>query len=95
MDATEIDEWRFYLSTNPHGEERADLRNAMLCSLIHNQNVPKEKKHLRTSYRDFMPFAKKEEKSMDSKELKNFFENLKLQQRLRKEREHNDRSSPH
>lgn len=95
MEATEIDAWMAFYSIEPWGDHRADIRNALLCNLIHNREIPKEKAHHRTKIQDWLPFKKKEDRGMDAKAIRNFFENVKLQQAQRKEREHNDRSSPH
>lgn len=85
MEATEIDDWITYYSIEPWGDHRADIRNAILCNLIHNKDIPKDKASKRTKTQDWMVFSKKkQEKGMNSKELKHFFENLKLKQAQRR-----------
>ena len=52
ISAREFAEWRAYDQLDPFGEERGDLRNAILCQLIANALVTKGKK---PKVDDFMP----------------------------------------
>jgi len=49
----ELSEWQAYYSIEPFGEERADLRNAMLCTLVANAMRGKNSKAM--TIKDFMP----------------------------------------
>ena len=54
IDSRELAEWQAYYRIEPFGEERADLRNAMLmCEVIR----PYLKPGYRVTPADFMPFA--------------------------------------
>lgn len=57
MSWTQLAEWYEYYSLEPFGDERADLRNGILCALIANVNRdPKRGKPSKPT--DFMPFYK-------------------------------------
>ena len=84
LDATELDEWAAYYSVEPWGEERADLRNGILCALLHNQQLTKKNRNKAKKATDFMPFHEKQEGQSPS-ELRKFFGDLKRKAELRKQ----------
>lgn len=53
IDAREFAEWQAYYTLEPFGEERADYRNAILCTLI--ANALQGKRGRRAKPKDFMP----------------------------------------
>lgn len=56
MSSAEFAEWMAYYAIEPFGEERADLRQALTTSAIHN-SVQAQTKHPKwTKPEDFMPF---------------------------------------
>jgi len=55
LSSTQISEWMAYYALDPFGEERADLRAAMIMSLIANVNRDAEKKREPYTAEDFMP----------------------------------------
>lgn len=58
MSSLELSEWMAYYDIEPWGEERADLRQAMTTSAVHN-SIQAQAKHPRwTKPGDFMPFSK-------------------------------------
>jgi hypothetical protein len=61
MSGLQLTEWIAYAQLEPFGEERADLRMAILASLIANVNRDPKKKPTPYEVSDFMPqFEKKE-----------------------------------
>lgn len=63
MSSREFAEWRAFDQLDPFGQERGDLRNAILCQLIANALTVKGKK---PSVDDFMPkFEKAHAKQTD------------------------------
>lgn len=58
LSSEEVDLWREFYSESPFGDERAELRNALLCSTIANSMGNK------STIQDFMLFSKKEEKDI-------------------------------
>lgn len=59
MSGREFREWMAYSSIEPFGEERADLRQAMTTSAVHN-SVQAQSEHPKwTKPADFMPFSDK------------------------------------
>ncbi len=61
ISALQFNEWIAYAELEPFGEERADLRMAILASLIANTNRDPKKKSTPYEVNDFMPqFEKKE-----------------------------------
>jgi hypothetical protein len=65
MSASELAYWAAYFDQEPWGEERADLRSAIVASTIANVNRGKGRKPFRP--RDFMPFAPREKTALDTK----------------------------
>lgn len=53
IDACEFAEWQAYYTIEPFGEERADYRNAILCTLI--ANALRGKHGWTAKPKDFMP----------------------------------------
>lgn len=51
---TELLDWMDYYCVEPFGERRADLRNALLCSLIANANRDPQKKKQPFDVKDFL-----------------------------------------
>jgi len=61
LSGKQFTEWMAYAELEPFGEERADLRMAILASLIANVNRDPKKKSSPYEVSDFMPkFEKKE-----------------------------------
>lgn len=57
MSSAELSEWMAFYSIEPFGEERADLRQALTTSAVHN-SIQAHAKHPKwTKYQDFMPFS--------------------------------------
>ena len=54
MTAKELRDWEAYYLTEPFGEQRADLRNGILCSLIDACHRAKGQPQAPSAY---MPFA--------------------------------------
>lgn len=66
MSSREFSEWMAYAGIEPFGEERADLRQAMTTSAIHN-SVQAQAKHPKwTKPGDFMPFSKQDTPAVGS-----------------------------
>lgn len=59
MSSAEFAEWMAYYSIDPFGEERADLRQAMTTSAIHNSTQAQTKHPKWTKPEQFMPFSEK------------------------------------
>lgn len=55
MSSREFAEWVAYYGLEPFGEERADLRMAVVASLIANANRDPKKRKRPFEPRDFMP----------------------------------------
>lgn len=53
--SVQLSEWMAYAAIEPFGEERADLRNAMLMSLIANVNRDEKKRSDPFTPAEFMP----------------------------------------
>jgi hypothetical protein len=70
MNSREFSEWMAYYGIEPWGEERGDLRVAMLTSLTANINRRKGSKPLRPV--DFMPYHERDEKKDETTDLKDF-----------------------
>lgn len=60
MSALEFSEWLAYYQLEPFGDERADLRMAILASLIANANRDKKKRKKAFDPKDFIPQFGKE-----------------------------------
>lgn len=59
MSSRELSEWMAYYELEPFGDERADLRQAMTTSAVHN-SIQAQTKHPKwTKPEDFMPFSEK------------------------------------
>jgi len=65
MSSYEFSEWMAYYNLEPFGEERADLRMAMLASLIANVNRDKKRRPNPFLPKDFMPKFEHEEQTPD------------------------------
>lgn len=59
MSSAEFSEWMAFYSIEPFGEERADIRQALTTSAIHNSVQAQTKKPKWTKPEDFMPFSEK------------------------------------
>ena len=66
MSSREVTEWMAYASVEPFGEDRGDLRAALICSVIANANRDPKKKADPYQPIDFMPFAEKPEPSPEA-----------------------------
>lgn len=55
MSSAEFAEWMAYYTLEPFGEERADLRMAVLASLIANANRDPKRRKRAYAPKDFMP----------------------------------------
>lgn len=53
MSSREFAEWAAYYALEPWGEERADVRSAMICKVLADLNTPKDQP--RHPLEDFMP----------------------------------------
>lgn len=60
IDSAEFAEWQAYRSIHPFEPERADVRMAMLCTLV--ANALKGKNQRAAKMADFMPFLKEQKK---------------------------------
>lgn len=69
MSSREFSEWMLYYDLEPFGEERADLRQAMTTSAVHNSVIAQSKHPKWTKPENFMPFSEKEEADMDEQEM--------------------------
>lgn len=57
MSSREFSEWMAYYAIEPFGEERADLRQALTTSAVHN-SIQAQSKHPKwTKPEDFMPYS--------------------------------------
>lgn len=63
MSAREFAEWMAYCRLEPFGEERADLRSAIVAKTVADVNTPKGKR--RAKLTEFMPRFEKEEQTVD------------------------------
>lgn len=68
MSSREFSEWMIYYELEPFGEERADLRQAMTTSAVHNNLQAKAKNPKYTKPTDFMLFSKNEDEQVDTVE---------------------------
>ena len=60
ISSRELTEWQLFYNVEPFGEERADLRAALICHIIYSMNRGKDSPDI--PLEDFMPkFEKKEE----------------------------------
>lgn len=57
MSSAEFSEWMAFYNIEPFGEERADLRQALTTSAVHNSIQVQMKKPQWTKPGDFMPFS--------------------------------------
>lgn len=55
LSSRQISEWMAYYTLDPFGEERADLRAAMICALLANINRDPEKRKEAYTAEEFMP----------------------------------------
>ena len=77
MTAAEEAHWIALYKLDPWGEQRDDMRSALISQLIHNSNSRKPKK-----LEDFMLFAKKRETVGDTpSQIRKNFESLIAAQR--------------
>lgn len=70
MDSREFAEWEAYFAIEPWGEERADLRAALLTCLTANLNRKKGAPPYRPA--DFMPYREPEKQETKDAELRAF-----------------------
>jgi len=74
ISSAEFAEWQAYASIEPFGEERADLRSAIVACVIANSNRSKSQKAFKV--KDFMPkFGRPKEQTWQ--EMKNIFNTFK------------------
>lgn len=62
MSSAEFSEWMAYYDLEPFGEERADFRQALTTSAVHNSLQAQTKSPKWTKPGDFMPFSEKPQK---------------------------------
>lgn len=64
ISSRELAEWQAFYALEPFGDWRADLRSAIVASVIANANRDAKKRHKPFAFKDFMPdFTPKEPKS--------------------------------
>lgn len=68
IDSAEFTEWMAYYQLEPFGEERADLRAAIIASTIANAFSKK-----RSKPQDFMPQFEREVVAKSPKQIENLF----------------------
>lgn len=61
MSSQELTDWMVYAQVEPFGEERADLRAALISSVIANVNRDPKKRSKPFDVTDFMLFREKAE----------------------------------
>lgn len=61
MRPSELGEWAAFFRINPWGQDRADLRSAIVASLIANAHRDTKKRRQPFSADDFMPYAERPE----------------------------------
>lgn len=54
--------WMLYAAEEPFGEERADLRSAIVASVVANANRDPKRRPRPFSPRDFMPLVRRDER---------------------------------
>ena|SRR5690606_23677190 len=59
MSSREFSEWMAFYEIEPFGDERADLRQAMTTSAVHNSIQAHAKNPKWTKPEDFMPYSEK------------------------------------
>ena len=67
MSAREFAEWMAYSQIEPWGEERADLRAALICKVLADINTPKGKQ--RAKLEDFMLRFDREKSTQTTEEM--------------------------
>lgn len=70
MGSREFSEWMAYYGIEPWGEDRADLRVALLTSLTANINRKSGSPPLRPA--DFMPYRERNDKEDETEKLRGF-----------------------
>lgn len=65
MSSREFSEWMAFYEIEPFGEERADLRQALTTSAVHNSIQAQTKRPKWTKPEDFMPFSDKAQPKRD------------------------------
>jgi len=70
MTAKELRDWEAYYQVEPFGDQRADLRNGILCSLTDACHRTKGQPRPPSAY---MPFVKASEKRQSIKDQKAIF----------------------
>jgi len=74
ISSVEFAEWQAYSALEPFGEERADLRSAIVACVIANSNRGSSQKAYKV--KDFMPkFGRQKEQTCQ--EMKNIFNTFK------------------
>jgi hypothetical protein len=63
-------EWFEYFNIEPFGEERADIRNAILCQLVANAAGVKKQGGGKFKIEDFMPTFTPPERKFNSQQFK-------------------------
>jgi hypothetical protein len=71
ISSLELTEWMAYYKMDPFGEERADMRSAMVCTVMANAWGKKKFK-----IEDFMP--KFDKRPMTPQQIKDFFKQLTI-----------------
>lgn len=59
MSSREFSEWMAFAELEPFGEERADLRSAIVAAVFANANRDRKKRPRPFAPADFMPFREK------------------------------------
>jgi len=82
LTAAEEAHWFALYRADPWGEQRGDMRSALLAQILFNTNAPRGKGK---KLQDFMLFAERKEKPGDSpKQIRRNFDALIAAQRKRK-----------
>jgi hypothetical protein len=81
ISAAELSAWFAYYRLEPWGEERADLRSAIVASNVANSNRDPRKRPEPYAPADFMPFGKRNDDKPDAVigRIKRGFKQLKEQ----------------
>ena len=77
LTAAEEASWIAYYRIEPFGDQRADMRNALIAQIQYNSQVKKDKAR---KLQDFMLFAAKPERAESAKVRTNFENFIALQQ---------------
>lgn len=67
MDAEEFKYWMAYYAIDPWGEERDDIRSAIVAATVSNSNPYRKGRNARVD--DFLPFADMRAREMTDEEM--------------------------